>query len=128
MKIRNGFVSNSSSSSFVVAVKKNEVCPTCHRSDGSFLIRFSKDVDDYESSRVMAEEVEEIVESLKDNYGNDFETVVGPEGLLRSILKSYVENGFNVAYIRISYHDDGLNQEFQSLKDSKRLVVLHDMN
>ena len=33
MKVRNGFVSNSSSSSFVVAYKESEKCPYCGRSD-----------------------------------------------------------------------------------------------
>ena len=39
MKIRNGFVSNSSSSSFVVAIKKNdgEVCPHCGRGTPNLL-------------------------------------------------------------------------------------------
>ena len=39
MKQRNGFVSNSSSSSFVIAIKKsaNEPCPHCGRSDPNIL-------------------------------------------------------------------------------------------
>lgn len=128
MKIRNGFVSNSSSSSFIVAIKKGDVCPTCHRADMKFLDRFNRNRDDYESSRIMAEEVEEIVDALKSNYGSDVEAVVGELGLFRGILKTYCDNGYDVAYIRISYHDDGLNNEFESLKSSKRLVVLKDMN
>jgi hypothetical protein len=128
MKQRTGFVSNSSSSSFVVAIKKNDVCPTCHRADDSFLTRFSRDTDDYESSRVMADKPEEIVESLKGNYGSDFEEVMGEEGLFRDILKTYIDNGYEIAYIRLSYYDTGLNNKFQSLRDSKRLVVLKDMN
>lgn len=40
MKIRNGFVSNSSSSSFVIAIKnenKEGCCPTCKRPYTSYL-------------------------------------------------------------------------------------------
>jgi hypothetical protein len=126
MKIRNGFVSNSSSSSFIVAIKKNEVCPTCHRTDDSFLNRFPGDADDYESSRVLAYEVDEILDMLKRNYGNDFEQVIGKVGV--DIIKTYCDDGYIVAYIRICYHDDALNNEFDSLRKSKRLIVLHDMN
>lgn len=48
MKIRNGFVSNSSSSNFIVAVRKSEACQHCGRSDPDFLQLVDR-AEDYES-------------------------------------------------------------------------------
>lgn len=37
MKIRQGFVSNSSSAAFIIGIKAGHICPTCGRSDVDFL-------------------------------------------------------------------------------------------
>ena len=42
MKTRNGFVSNSSSSSFVIAVKRNDRCVHCGRKDPDFIDEVEK--------------------------------------------------------------------------------------
>jgi hypothetical protein len=61
MKIRNGFVSNSSSSSFIISVpKSSEPCPTCGRREDNIL-RYFQGTDSY----VEAEGKEAIIKYLE---------------------------------------------------------------
>lgn len=54
MKIRIGFVSNSSSSSYIAAVKVGEKCPHCGRSDINLLDLIERIDGEYEETRLRA--------------------------------------------------------------------------
>lgn len=66
MKQRNGFVSNSSSSSFIVAYETSLPCPHCGRSDKDFadMIRASGDI--YEDTYIIRTYAGDILDNLNE--------------------------------------------------------------
>ena len=75
MKIRNGFVSNSSSSSFIVAVDNEEdtkvkVSVDVDLKDYGTVIRNIEELDEYFKKRHYIEKLEEMDEYLKESYNN----------------------------------------------------------
>lgn len=74
MKIRSGFVSNSSSSSFIIAFDKPTICPTCGQEINSLIkaIRCS-DYHDTEIHYYTASEVLKSFAKQSDNGIKDFE-------------------------------------------------------
>jgi hypothetical protein len=124
MKIRNSFVSNSSSTSFIVAIDpgSNPPCPHCGRSDFNILERIRLlGSDDCDDTCIRADGAQAVI---------DYSDWIDSEemGKLIPIIKDYDTRGFQVAYIDISYHDDSLNNEFQALVKLGRLVVIKDLN
>jgi hypothetical protein len=68
MKIRNGFVSNSSSSSFIVFVSRNKKpCPTCGHLEKNILDYF-----DYQDAKVYAKGESNVINKILD-WGLDKE-------------------------------------------------------
>ncbi len=117
MKTRSGFVSNSSSSSFVVAVKNGE----------DFLNQFDpkKDNWDQDKARLHAKGIEEVKKFQKWNYGDDLPKFEVDE--LNACLEDCVSRGFDVAEIAIPWGDH-LEHVLDSLKSQGKLVVLQDKN
>lgn len=128
MKIRNGFVSNSSSSSFIIAVKETNKCPTCGRSDIGFLNRIPKD-GEYEETHIRAMGSETIAKQYADIWGHS-EEVNNVSRLLMGEMVAFEKMGYVVAFIEISYHDESTNDEFNTLRNNKNssLVVIKDFN
>ena len=124
MKIRNSFVSNSSSTSFIVAIDpgSNPPCPHCGRSDFNILDRIRELGDgECDDTRILAEGADEVIDFY--DWGSDKETRE-----VEGLIKEYAAKGFQIAYIDISYHDHSLNEEYRALKKSGKLVEIMDLN
>jgi len=105
MKTRSGFVSNSSSSSFVLALRKTNPCPHCGRSDPNFLdmIR-TRGAEINDDNMVTSEGIEKVLADVK-SY------LVDPNELtqMRTALKLYSDDEiWVVASISLSNHDEVL--------------------
>lgn len=128
MKIRSGFVSNSSSSSYVIAYLDNEdVCKHCGRSDPSIESLFSDERSYQEEySAMYAKGKDEVVEELRDmfqvgeEYGDDEQTArfIKYSGM----VVDKVEEGWEVAYTRIPYSDQHTLDVLQSSKNVEFII------
>jgi hypothetical protein len=119
MKTRNGFVSNSSSSSFLVALKKIAPCSHCGRSDPDFFDVVTRMGNDgwVEETKLEARGVKECI----DKY---FEYSKEDQGPLRNKLMAMEADGYEVGIVDIAYHDQITDDIFQNLKNSGALTVL----
>ena len=140
MKIRNGFVSNSSSTSYIIVVKKTEPCPHCKQGGVDFLDLLSKR-DDGSCDNTMyikdreqiLNELEKEIEVLSKNplyYWGSVER--SKEFAARQLLvnKNLIEKintipeGTDVAEIRISHHDLSWEKLFKELVANGSLIIL----
>jgi hypothetical protein len=119
MKIRSGYVSNSSSSSFIIAVKKElcVVCPTCGRKDPDFIDYVEKHSNDIcgDETRVKAIGSEKIIDYIRDNwysYDDSSEEEKKRKSLIKA-LKKAEKDGKRVALVEIAYHYEDVNEEYQ---------------
>jgi len=131
MKTRFGFVSNSSSSNYVIVLKiqkASEKCPHCGRSDPNphdFLgiLEKSKACD----SQVNAVGIDDIIkERLEWNYFREDNKQKIAE--FREILEKYDNGEFIIADVDISYHDEMTKDVFNEMKESGDVVVILDSN
>ena len=69
MKIRQGFISNSSSSSFIIAYKPADKtpCPTCGRHDIEDFVELVRKSEGDGDSSVNAEDLKEVLERLEES-------------------------------------------------------------
>ena len=152
MKIRSGFVSNSSSSSFIIAFDTNKFspCPHCGRRDLSIvdMVKHSRNGDNQvawddaqERIRRLREEISEIQEEIillqkrRGEKFNEFWTVDDKINYLEgsiseseaeiAIIEDAVNKGLSVACIEVSYHDEHILDEIDNLQRMGKLEVLN---
>ena len=116
MKQRAGYVSNSSSSSFILVVKPSDVCPHCGRkdSDKDELISIIEG-----SSWCDTEMIGEGMDAVRDLLSNYYE-----EDYKKDILEKVEEcvGEGDIIVCDISYHD---NFVLDMIENSKNVVVVN---
>lgn len=129
MKTREGFVSNSSSTSFVIVMNiDGDQCPVCKRRDPNFLDMIDAyGNNDFETTRVKHRGVEDIsmgnADFQNDWYGDEHkQTWINT----LELAKQAEDKGMKVAEIEISYHDGNTTDIFQSLVDQNKIIVIWD--
>jgi hypothetical protein len=122
MKTRNGFVSNSSSSSFIVAVdpKFSGPCPHCGRSDDNIIERLRK-LGECEDSQLRACGKTNVLDYADWLDREEFREV-------RDAVETYSAKGFEIAYIEIGNHDESLNDEYRAQVNSGKLVEIKNLD
>ena len=154
MKIKNAFISNSSSTSFIIAYKNSKPCEHCGRADFD-VIDFFKLLKGCESeeSRLLGENFIEIVESLNEEIKEIKEELENPniiydkyrhmnnldmirykkdelkdcENRLANITKFKDSHPtYKIVSIEVSYHDK-LVQEFINFGIKKKSIITLEM-
>lgn len=116
MKIRNGFVSNSSSSSYVIAYTEPEKCPHCGRADINIIDLIGKG--GYDTS-VGPLGYDDVVEELKSWFDDDKTNNIITE------MNELNNSEYNFAIVYISYHDETLTELIENIPTIK---ILHSSN
>jgi len=126
VKIRNGFVSNSSSSSYIIAIFESKPCPHCGRKDPN-LLDMIENADHGGDTEVRVTGIEAII---RENvpWQNDPEIRKNREKELRKLMKPYEDKDCVIADIRISYHNDAINTIFRNLVQAGSVIILEDDN
>ena len=123
MKAREGFVSNSSSTSFIVAVKDEpEKCPRCGRGDPDILDLIESRSNYSCDNEVDARGFDGIKEDLQDWFWGD-------DNKQKEVLKKAEEydgkEGWELASISISYHDELLRDAVENMIEAGNMVVFY---
>jgi hypothetical protein len=120
MKLRKGFVSNSSSSSFIIAIAPSNKCECCGRSDLDIL-SLIESTSNYrnDDNDVDAVGKEQVINHIKESwYGDDkINDIISKVNL--------VNDDLTVALISVSYHDENINT---LLKQSKNITIIYQDN
>ena len=129
MKVRAGFVSNSSSSSFIIGVTQEAgtKCPHCGRG-GTDILQIVDRANHYETC-LEWDDVDEYIRQLTlqiedgeaRGYGDDMDWE-------RNLLKKVTDakpNFTNMFGLEISYHDNMLLHVIDEMKESGEIVVIH---
>jgi hypothetical protein len=134
VKIRHGFVSNSSSSSFIIIAKTSKVCECCGRSDPNFIDLLPDYRGNCDSTHVDVRGLRNVLAEERGNYYLSVGTYWTEEKVRQEaenykkfeekLTNACKEHGDDIALIRISYHDTGFNALLESCEKSGSIVVV----
>lgn len=122
MKTRNGFVSNSSSSSFIIVYKGSKPCSHCGRSDHDLKDAIEQaSMVNCDDNELYADGLDGVVKFLNEKWGVEDER----DNVVKE-LKS-VPKDMHVIYFRISMHNVMLNDLIENIEKSKSgQIIWHD--
>jgi hypothetical protein len=129
MKIKFGFISNSSSTSYVVAINKKdeEPCPHCGQKKLSIdiidLITNFENIND--DNDVKARGNDEIINYINKNWGPNY--LIENKGILEELFK-YDEGDWQTYMISLSYHNETLNKLLKDMINAGTIHVIYNEN
>ena len=101
MKTRKGFVSNSSSSSFIIAIEKElHKCPTCHQAIG---FRRLINNDKFYENEILLDDVHHIIKDVQEMTGD------GAQEIIDKIMDA-CNRGKEILKVEISDHAEELRE------------------
>ena len=132
MKIRQGFVTNSSSSSFIIAIK-----------GGLDNIESFIDIDNKQWKSFIANSIRQAFESSDNNDTQSAEELFSDEKGLKVYMegmytpqtteevvkyKKLIKEGFVFYRKDVSYHDSYLNKQINDMCDGKNIILIEQNN
>lgn len=121
MKLRSGFISNSSSSSFIIAIDKDiSECPHCHRKDKNILDLVQEKTSDCGDDTGLKSRGKDEAINFVESQGFDSEEC--------QAIKTKIETagflGMDIGVVEISYHDDLLNDKIREMEKAGTIKIL----
>jgi hypothetical protein len=123
MKIRENFVSNSSSTSFIIAFKDPKPCHHCGRKDPN-IIKLIEEAEVYsDSNRIEAIGIDDVKKFIDNYFDKEYK---GTTEILKSVDNYKSKEDWELAAIRISNHNEEIRAIIDNGITSGSLVCLHD--
>ena len=114
MKQRKGFVSNSSSSSFIILISEETKCPHCGRSDKNLISLIDRN-NNYEDTYIKEKGKESIIKYIEENWYDTHDVI-------RTL--NYLDVGNkDLILLAISNHDDVIKE---LIRESKNIEIIYE--
>jgi hypothetical protein len=122
MKIRENFVSNSSSTSFIIAFKNSQPCIHCGRKDPN-IIKLIKTAEVYsDSNRVEAMGIDDVKKFIDNYFDKEYKETIE---MIKSVDNYKFKKDWELAAIRISRHNEEIREIIDNSISSGNIVCLN---